>query len=464
MVGPAEDRLRIADLHDPPEVHDRDPVGEVAHHAKVVRDQQVAGLAFGLQLGQDVQDRGLDGHVERTRGLVGNDDAGVAGEGAGDRHALLEAARQLARFEVQMALGETQVGGQLVDAVVGGLALEPGQLAHGAAQDLAHAPAPVERRIGVLEDDLDRALGLDRTAGGGRVELVVVELDRTPGVGPLDAEDGLGQRRLPRPGLADEAQRLAVVEREVDLDERRDAVAALVEGLGHVREREDLGSLGRDLADARVGLRDVADAVVVVAARPVADAHVDDGRHHGPAELVGERAAVDVDAGRQVRPDLGQRARDRGERALALAHPVARQRAQEAHRVGELRALEHLDGVALLHDLARVHHADAVAQGADHPEVVGDEQDRGIGLVAQRPDQVEDARLDRGIETGRGLVEHEQLGIGGQRHRDHDALLHPARELMRVAIEDADRVGDVDAVEGGQRVLAGPRPDSGRGP
>ena len=107
VVGPAEDRLRIADLHDPPEVHDRDPVGEVAHDAKVVRDQQVAGLALGLQLGQDVQDRGLDRDVERTRRLVGDDDAGVAGERAGDRHALLEPARQLARLEVQVALGET---------------------------------------------------------------------------------------------------------------------------------------------------------------------------------------------------------------------------------------------------------------------------------------------------------------------------------------------------------------------
>ena len=132
---------------------------------------------------------------------------------------------------------------------------------------------------------------------------------------------------------------------------------------------------------------------------------------------------------------------------------MTRQGAQEAHRVGELRALEHLDSVALLHDLARVHHADPIAQRADHPEVVGDEQDRGIGLVAQRPDQVEDACLDRGIETGRGLIEHEQLGIGGQRHRDHDALLHPARELMRIAIEDPDRVGDIDPVEGRQRVL-----------
>ena len=38
--GPAEDRLRVADLHDPPEVHHRDPVGEVADDAEVVRDER----------------------------------------------------------------------------------------------------------------------------------------------------------------------------------------------------------------------------------------------------------------------------------------------------------------------------------------------------------------------------------------------------------------------------------------
>ena len=103
---------------------------------------------------------------------------------------------------------------------------------------------------------------------------------------------------------------------------------------------------------------------------------------------------------------------------------------------------------ALLHDLARVHDADPVAQRADDAEVVGDEQDRGVRLGAQLADEVEDARLDRRIETGRRLVEHEQLRIGGEGHGDDDALLHPARELVRVALDDPDRVGDLDTVAG----------------
>ena len=129
MVRSAEDRLRIADLHDPPEVHHGDPVGEVAHDAQVVRDDQVARLALELQLGEHVEDGGLDRDVERARRLVGDHDARVAREGPRDRHALLEPARELARLEVEVALREAQVGGELVDAFVDGLALEPGQLA-----------------------------------------------------------------------------------------------------------------------------------------------------------------------------------------------------------------------------------------------------------------------------------------------------------------------------------------------
>ena len=77
VVRAVEDGLGIAHLHDPAEVHDRDPVREVADDAEVVRDQQVARPALQLELGQQVQDRGLDRDVEGTRRLVGDDDLAV---------------------------------------------------------------------------------------------------------------------------------------------------------------------------------------------------------------------------------------------------------------------------------------------------------------------------------------------------------------------------------------------------
>ena len=73
-----------------------------------------------------------------------------------------------------------------------------------------------------------------------------------------------------------------------------------------------------------------------------------------------------------------------------------------------------------------------------------------LGLEAR--DEIEHLGLDRRIEAGRRLVEDQQLGLLRERHRDHDALLHAAGELMRVAAEDARGIGDLHLHEG----LAGP--------
>ena len=83
--------------------------------------------------------------------------------------------------------------------------------------------------------------------------------------------------------------------------------------------------------------------------------------------------------------------------------------------------------VGVLDDLAGVHDRHAVAHLGDDAQVVGDEHDRGAGLVAQVAHQVEDLGLDRHVEGGRRLVGDEQLGLAGEGHRDHHALGHATR-------------------------------------
>ena len=117
-------------------------------------------------------------------------------------------------------------------------------------------------------------------------------------------------------------------------------------------------------------------------------------------------------------------------------------------RVRMLRALEDRRRVALLDDLAGVHDPDPIAQRPDDPEVVGDQQDGGVGLGLERAHEVEHARLDGGVEPGRRLVEDEQLRVGGERDGDDDALLHPAGQLVRIALGDPLRVGDLDPFAG----------------
>ena len=51
---------------------------------------------------------------------------------------------------------------------------------------------------------------------------------------------------------------------------------------------------------------------------------------------------------------------------------------------------------------------------------------------AQLLDQVEHLGLDRRVEAGRRLVQHQQVGVGGERHREHHPLLLAAGQLVRV--------------------------------
>ena len=63
-------------------------------------------------------------------------------------------------------------------------------------------------------------------------------------------------------------------------------------------------------------------------------------------------------------------------------------------------------------------------------------------------------RLHRHVERGRWLVRDQQLGLARQRSRDHHALPHAPRELVRVLRGPAPGIGDADL--GQQRDSAGP--------
>jgi hypothetical protein len=101
----------------------------------------------------------------------------------------------------------------------------------------------------------------------------------------------------------------------------------------------------------------------------------------------------------------------------------------------------------VLHYAPGVHHRDLVGGLGDHAEVVGDHDHRRARLTLQAFDQLEDLRLHRHVEGGGGLVGDQQAGLVDQRHRDHRALTHPARELVGIGLEAPARLGDADEPE-----------------
>ena len=94
---------------------------------------------------------------------------------------------------------------------------------------------------------------------------------------------------------------------------------------------------------------------------------------------------------------------------------------------------EHALDRPVLDDLALRHHADLVGDLAHDAEVVGDEQHRHAEAGLELLQQLQDLRLHRDVERGGRLVGDQEIGLVGERQRDHDALALAARELVRVA-------------------------------
>ena len=100
-----------------------------------------------------------------------------------------------------------------------------------------------------------------------------------------------------------------------------------------------------------------------------------------------------------------------------------------------------------LHHLPRIHDGETVGDVAHDAQIVRDEQHGHAEAFLEIDEQFENLRLNGHVQRGRRLVGDEQLGFGGQRHRDHHALLHPAGKLVRIIFEPRFRRGDVDELQ-----------------
>ena len=120
---------------------------------------------------------------------------------------------------------------------------------------------------------------------------------------------------------------------------------------------------------------------------------------------------------------------------------------EQRARVRMLGRGEHALDLALLDDLAALHHADSVGELAHDAEIVGDEQHRHAEPRLRVLQQLQDLRLHRDVERGRRLVGDQQIRLVGERHGDHHALALAAGKLVRIAAEPARRIGNADLAE-----------------
>ena len=327
--------------------------------------------------------------------------------------------------------------------------------------------ARIERAIRILEHHLERAAERRRAGVDRRLPHLGPRQPDAPGRRRLEPGQDLGQRRLPAPRLADDAEGLAGPGDEADAVQRADDAAAdpedpvpLAIELAELLDLEDgrpcrarrrrRGPGMRALPPPELLGANAPDAVPVLARERLArDRPARAALGHGVRAARGEAAA------RRAPEGAVDLAGDGGERRVA---PVAAERGQaveEAARVGMARVAEDLADRSLLDELAGVHDAHPVADADDGAQVVADEQDGRVVAPAQRADQVEHGRLHGDVEPGGRLVQDEERRLGDQRHRDHDALLLAARELVRVPAEHALGIRQVDLGQHPERAPAG---------
>ena len=141
---------------------------------------------------------------------------------------------------------------------------------------------------------------------------------------------------------------------------------------------------------------------------------------------------------------------------LGLGAVDARNRAEQPLRVGVERIAKQLANRRDFLNLAAVHHRHPVARFGDDRQVVGDEEDRGAGAPRlQLQHQIENLRLNRHVQRRRRLVGDDERRVQHQRHRDHHALAHAAREMVRVLLHPRRRVGDAHFGQDGDRARVG---------
>ena len=184
--------------------------------------------------------------------------SGSTAERAGDADALPLAAGELVRVAVREVRVETDDLQELLHPLGLRLALREVMDLERLADDVADGHARVQRRVRVLEDHLHPAAHLAHLLAAELRELDAVELHLT-GRRLVELEDGASGRGLAAAGLADEAERLALLDEEVDaVDRAHGADLALEDDPLRQREvhleRGDLEQVATAARDGRAAL------------------------------------------------------------------------------------------------------------------------------------------------------------------------------------------------------------------
>ncbi len=187
----------------------------MANDGKIVRDEKIRQAELLLQIFEQIDDLRLNGDVERRDRLVANDEFRINGERACDADALALAAGKLVRITVGVIRLQPDQTQQFLNAIVYAFAAGEVMYLERLADDVADGHARVERRKRILKDDLHLSAQMAQLRARAIQDVAAVEPHFTARR-RQQTQDDAADRRLPRAGLADEAERFARSDCKVD--------------------------------------------------------------------------------------------------------------------------------------------------------------------------------------------------------------------------------------------------------
>ena len=249
MGGRLVDRVGSPQLHQFAEVHDSHAVADVAHDRQVVGDEEVGQPELLAQLDQQVEDLGLDRDVERADRLVTDDELRLDRQGAGDPDPLSLSAAEFVGVAVGVTRVEADQLQQLAHPIHARSTLGQAVRLERFTDDRTDRHARIQAAVRILEDDLHPAPHLAQLVALEAHEVLPPEAD-DPFGRVAQADHGPPGRALAAPRLADQAERLALLDFETDVVHGANAAGF---GLEDARQDREMHLQALDLDQVLAG-------------------------------------------------------------------------------------------------------------------------------------------------------------------------------------------------------------------
>ncbi len=140
---------------------------DVAHHAEIVRDEEIGDIEIALQIGEQIEDLRLHRNVKRRHRLVGDQQLRIEHQRARNRDALALPAGKHVRIAARMFGAQANFAQHVAHALAALLCAVLRVDDQRLFQDRLHGLARIERAIRILEHDLHFTAQVARLRGFG---------------------------------------------------------------------------------------------------------------------------------------------------------------------------------------------------------------------------------------------------------------------------------------------------------